>query len=146
MPVKLQDILTAAVMSVAQDDLVKAEKMFLKIIEEVPDLGEAHYHMGIISERNAKFDDAVKYYENTLGLINEHPQSLVNIGTIHANAGRAKFAVPFFQRALKQLPDMIEAHINLGLCFKAMGETDAARKSFENAEKLDPQMDISKFL
>jgi Flp pilus assembly protein TadD len=52
--------------------------------------------------------------------------------------GQWRGAVENYQQALKQMPDSVRAHYQLGLAFQCLGESAAAITQFQKVLELDP--------
>jgi tetratricopeptide (TPR) repeat protein len=60
-------------------------------------------------------------------------------GRALAGTGKLKDAKTAFEKAVKLLPDSVEAHLNLGVTYWKLGEKDKARKSWQRVLEIDSQ-------
>ena len=71
------------------------------------------YMMGLIKEKQGKFQEAGAYYERTIKLNPNHHEAYNQMGVIAYKVGAKDFAADFWQRCLKIKPDYLPAIKNL---------------------------------
>jgi len=69
---------------------------------------------------------------NVLGLDREKTtQGEYNVGVVHLKARRFEEAIPFFRKALEDVPEYRNARYNLGLCYSYLDRLEEAEKELE---------------
>ena len=67
--------------------------------------------------------------------------SLMTLGLLNLHADRWAQAAPFFERAVKNRPDDLQAQLNLALCYKQRNDRDNWLLHLTNAERINPDED-----
>lgn len=96
------------------------------------------FALGVISETEAKFDDAKKYYEKVILLDLEHEQAYYRLGSLLANAfeNQQFVASSYLQRAISLDDEYAEAHFEYAKILNSyFGKTKKAAKYFKKAIK-----------
>src|SRR2546430_17509866 len=66
-------------------------------------------------------------------------KGLINVGIVRANAGGgAPEAVTLYKKVIALDPNYADAHFNLALVLRGLGQTAEAQQEFATAQKLDP--------
>ncbi len=105
------------------------------------EMGE-HQVRDLAAAATYEADDDPRAAEGELrALHRREPESLwgsIRLGEFLARTGRAREAVPLFERALETLPVIAPVHSLLGLAWLELGQRAKARRAFEQALRLDP--------
>ena len=72
-------------------------------------------------------DDAIAWAQRGAARLPLYVNGLRVLGRVTLGSGRAKEALPPFQRALKLAPDDLVNHYNVGIALTALGRYDEAR-------------------
>jgi tetratricopeptide (TPR) repeat protein len=121
------------------------------VLELYPNLGAAHFYLGVAYEQKKMHNEAIMEYEKTIGLVANEPEGLAYIGYTYATSGRKYEA----QKVLDELLKMSQRHYVepyfLALIYTALDENDPAfawlERGYEEhfstmgALKLDPMFD-----
>lgn len=83
---------------------------------------------------------AIAAYEQALQLRPDCPETLVNLGRLHAESGSVDAAALCFRRALDIDPRDATALYNLGVVAQDIGKDDEAVQLYERALALDPSI------
>ncbi|NCJ07972.1 tetratricopeptide repeat protein [Synechococcales cyanobacterium C] len=102
---------------------------------------ELHYHLGLASCRQGEIQPAITQYQ--LALAQDLPDLLkigayTNLASLLLETGQAEQAQPLYQRVLALQPDSPQAHYNLGLTQRALGDLGGAIAAYRQAIELDP--------
>ncbi|MFC1718091.1 tetratricopeptide repeat protein [Candidatus Poribacteria bacterium] len=131
----------------ALDEFQTAEKL-------APGEKQYSYNVGLVLAELKRYDEANQAFERASGLAEgEYTRQTFSERT-RANDARKMYndgyaamqryeldsAIDLFQAALKLKPDIVEAHINLGVCYRTRGKRKEQIHHFEEAAKLRPGM------
>ncbi len=86
-----------------------------------------------------EFEKAEEYFEKALLPDSTNADIFVGLGVIEGRRKNYTEAKEYFERAIELKPDSQEAHYNLGLVFKNMGDKEGARRELEIFNKLKQQ-------
>jgi tetratricopeptide (TPR) repeat protein len=86
-------------------------------------------------------DEAIAQFEQALRIASDHVPSLVWLGTMHLDGGRADLAEPLLTKAVSLEPRSAAAHFELGKAALASGDSARAVTQLEAALVADPGAD-----
>lgn len=106
---------------------------------------------GIIALGNALFDSgdfpkAAETYAKALALTPANPDVRVDMATALFYQGKAKDAINEYHRALHDAPEHLNAHMNLGIVYRASGNNTDAKAHWTKALNLTKDAEIQKRL
>jgi protein O-mannosyl-transferase len=131
----------------------QSRSYFRRAIELQPNGGDialrALNNLGAVSFVLRDIDTAEKAYRRCIELNPDYADALVNLGTIYHERGRVepdvsrsqkalKESVEYYLRALRILPNHADARANLGLAYFDLGDFESAKKSYDQAQFLNP--------
>jgi protein O-mannosyl-transferase len=127
----------------------KAKDCFERLVARNPKDYIAQQNLGAIHEReDSPFHDADKAIAFFTASVTSNPdfaEGYYNLGRLEqklaqarGDASLAEAALACYKRVLELNPTHVLAHNNLGLLYFHAGKTDAARKEYETALRLDP--------
>jgi tetratricopeptide (TPR) repeat protein len=96
------------------------------------------YNLGLAFLEIGKNDEAAAHFEKALEFRPNFGLALFTMLEMRRRQGRIAEAIGFGQRAVRALPMVGKAHVELGLALAAEKETDAAVNEFREAIRLDP--------
>ena len=107
-----------------------------------PKSADARANLGIAySKMPGKADEAMAEYQRALQLNPNQPDAQNNIGIVLAQAGRINEAIPHFEIAVRNEPNSVETHMNLGnALLDVPGRLPEAVQQYEAAVKLKPDL------
>ncbi len=108
---------------------------------EPPVRYELHYHLGLAHSCLGAAQMAAEQYQLALG--QDLPDLLkigayTNLASLYLDGGQAAQAQALFERVLRLHPDSPQAHYNLGLARRALGDLGGAIAAYRQAIHLDP--------
>jgi len=78
-------------------------------------------------------------YRKAVELESRFPEAINKLGVVYAREGRLKEAKALFKKVLSEFPvELVNAHINLGNCYRLEGKLTEAEKEYKRAVFLDP--------
>jgi protein O-GlcNAc transferase len=101
----------------------------------------AEDNLGGALVREGRPDEAFPHFEAAASINPRDPMSRNNLGTYFQTHGRARDAIAQYKSAIALTSDrglLAQAYGNLGAAQRSLGEDEAARQSFENALRLNP--------
>jgi Flp pilus assembly protein TadD len=112
--------------AVQEGDIERARTVLQKAIELKPDLARAHYFYARVLRSDGNYDGAADQLQQVL---TQYPRDRVALNDL----GRVKFlqkkyadAVQTLNRVLEIDPEDLQAHYNLMLCYRGMGDEKQA--------------------
>lgn len=103
-------------------------RLALDSSEEVaPGFHKAAFFLGILFKTSGEYDAALEHLNKVLVDYPEDRVVLNQIGRVHYLNSYPQKAVPFFEQALAIDAEDLMAHYNLMLCYRALGQPDAAK-------------------
>ena len=129
-----------------------------------PYLAAAHAGLGRLLEVEGKTREAIEHYETAIRIDPDDttarayleealrraggppapegalksPDQLNDAGVTLARAGRVDEAIDRFREAIVRKPDLVRAHVNLGLALESRGRAEEGAASYRRALELDP--------
>lgn len=121
--------------------LYEAQHAFEQALQLNPHQLDAHNNLGIIKAQQGDPTSALQEFRAELSLNPGHPnrpQILHNIGNSLLAMGDLEAAIPAFETALSQDPDLVESYISLASALHRLGQESKAKEQLIQALKLDP--------
>ena len=94
-------------------------------------LGNAYYDMG-------RFDGAIQWYEEALGLMPDDVNIRTDLGTAYLYTGNPIKAVELYQRSLEIQPDHAQTLYNIGVTYLSTGNFAEALGSLQKLLEFHP--------
>jgi tetratricopeptide (TPR) repeat protein len=102
------------------------------------------YNLGYFYQLQADTSNALKEFREITRLDPRFPYAPYNIGfIIFEMQGNPKAALPYFLQAISAKPDYYEAVYMSGLCNEKMGNSDLAKRDYEQALKINPNYELA---
>ncbi|HTN93549.1 MAG TPA: tetratricopeptide repeat protein, partial [Gallionella sp.] len=121
---------------------------YRRALEIQPDYAEVHCALGVALKELGQIDGAVASLQNALKIdpnlvaaqanVEIILQDLYNRGNLLADNGETELAAEHYRKALEINPNFAEAHCNLGLALKELGQLDHAVSSYQQSLKINP--------
>ena len=130
--------LGAAYRDAGQNDM--AIQHLSKAIALQPDHLIAYVDVGFIYKGQGKFTLAIEHFKKALELQGGQANAMayLNIGDTYHKMAQHEKAIPYFQKAIQLDPDHANAHLLLGLAYRALNRGEEARIHFEKTLGLAP--------
>jgi tetratricopeptide (TPR) repeat protein len=114
--------------AVQEGDLERAGEALEKALLLQPGLARAHYFFARVLRGEGKYDEAVAHLHTVL---TQYPRDRVarnDLGRLYFLQRKYRDAVSELQQVLSIDPEDIQAHYNLMLCYRGLGQTDKAEQ------------------
>ena len=105
-----------------------AKPVLLKALELNPQLGSAHYFYGLVLKADGNYAEAYNQFAQAAA---RYPEDRVNrnqMGRMLFLQRKYRQAVAEYERTLRVDPEDLEAHYNLMLCYRGLGNDDLASR------------------
>jgi tetratricopeptide (TPR) repeat protein len=99
-----------------------------------------HLNQGIEKMNAGKFFAAEHDFKFMLRSFPNHPQALLEIGTLALKQNKPEIASPFYKKAIELYPLTASNYIVYGIFLHQQNEYDKAVDMYKNALKLDPNL------
>ena len=123
-----------------------AADLLSKALDMSPDLPRAHYFYALTLKTAGKYDDAIRHLERTLQAFPHDRVVLNQLGRVFFLQRQYRSAIEVFERTLAVDPEDLQAHYNLMLCFKGVGDLAQARREetlYERFKADEPAQEIT---
>jgi len=123
-----------------EQDLSKAAKSFLRVVELKPDWVEGYHWLGAAQQKAGSSEDAVKSYRAAIRIAPSDPRPLIALGVCLTEMSQYTEAIDCLRRAIALNPPyaLASAHLFLADALKAKGELDAACEEWRLVVSLPP--------
>ena len=122
-----------------KDDLNLSKQYFQKALELNDQLWRSYNFLGMISDREQKFDHAITQYKKSLSINDKEISIYNNLGLSYYQKGEYVYATVFFKKAIKKMDEsqinnaeIVKIYNNLGISFAKLENYDMALKAFTN--------------
>ncbi len=113
----------------------------VKSLQKAVDLDSKHrlalFELGVINEQQKNYDDAIKYYTESLRVKNDS-EAYQNLGVCYMKKEMYKEAYTNFTKAMLLNPNKYTVYNNLGAVLEKIGNYDSAIQMLEISIKLNP--------
>lgn len=99
----------------------------------------AEYNLGMVLDRQGRWDEARAHYERALTINPFHARSMNNLGAGLARSGDSSAGLTWLEKALALTPDAAEVYVNYGSALIAAGRFDDAARVLTTAVALAPR-------
>jgi tetratricopeptide (TPR) repeat protein len=120
--------------------LDRAEALYRKILNKVPDHPDALHMLGAIATSRGRPQRAIQLIGKVLARYPDFADAHVNLGNAYGRAGQKAEAIVCYRRAIALSPDHALAHSSLGREQTADGDFAGAIASCRRATEIDPAM------
>ncbi len=123
----MRDVLHAlGILYAQQDNFTDAIACLEKAILQAPTNPIFGLHLANILKTQGLFSQAGQVLLNTLASHPHYAPALNNLGTVYYAQSKLADAVTYYQAAIAQQPDYVDAYYNLGLALTKQDQIDAA--------------------
>ena len=139
MPSHHHDPHRIALKAYGKGDFAAAERIYAKLLRQVPGDFNALHMLGVIRARQGKFSEAEGLIARALRY-GQSAEALSNHGNVLSELGRHEEAIRQFRHALLIKPNSPEAEFNLGNALVKIERMDEAAKAFAAAIAAKPDL------
>ena len=118
--------------------LDRAEALYRKILNKVPDHPDALHMLGAIANTRGRPERAMQLIGKVLSIFPNHADAHLNLGNSYSLVGKRADAMACYRRAIALKPDFALAHSSLGRELNAEGAFEAGLAASRRAIELDP--------
>jgi tetratricopeptide (TPR) repeat protein len=118
--------------------LDKAERVYQRVLRNMPTLAEAWHLLGLLRFQTNRFQPAADYFEQALALEPQNPLYLNIFGITLRNLGQMERAASILEQAVAINPDDADQHVELGLVLTHLNQFSAALACYRQAIALNP--------
>jgi tetratricopeptide (TPR) repeat protein len=136
---EVQQLFEKAQKARARGDLMEAERKYLEVIYQAPQMANAYHNLGIVYFMQRKYPDAVTTLKKALKLTPSLSGAQVMLGLAYYELYDLDKASAAFDAALKSTPADTNALLYLGKTQLQRREYRAAQKTFEKLAELKPR-------
>ena len=119
-----------------KDNLRRAELHLAQALKEKP-TPEAHHALGKVYLAQARFDDAIKEFEQSLSGSQNQAQIYNDLGVAWLEKGDFNRSLDNFNKALQLDGNLLEALFNRALCYEKQSRSDEAKADWNEYLKRD---------
>ena len=120
-------------------NFAEAEKVYEKIVAEIPDSPESYVNLAIVQARQNRFDRALKTLNRGLARMPDSEVLLVRLGHTYLVSGKPGEALAAMEKVLTFNPQSVDALTVAGGILDATGRKVEARAHFERALEIEPE-------
>ena len=117
---------------------VPAEQALRRFLQMDSNSVNGHFQLGTSLLGQKRYDEAAATFQHCITLKRDFGPAFFNVGFALAKSGKPREAVPAFQEAIRQNPEIIDAYILLADLHVQLGERAEATKVAALAERLNP--------
>ena len=117
----------------------EATAAYYEVLAKDPKSSGAFYNLGLIAHLQSRMIAAESFYRLALEQDANNEKALFNLAIVRANtSGGAQEAVTLYKKVIALDPNYADAHFNLALLLRSLGQTAEAQQEFATAQRLDP--------
>jgi tetratricopeptide (TPR) repeat protein len=126
-----------------QKDISQAKKVYQTIVQQIPQDPLAHYQLGLIDQKDKKYQEPIEHFEESLKLRPNFVQALTQIASIRLSRGEAKQARERVQKQIERSPENPLYYNLLGRLWMQANQADKAEQAFKKSIELNDQVQAS---
>ena len=131
-----------AIAAMKSGDLDKARSLFLDVINQYPELENAHVNIGIIFIKNNGFSEAENSFNRAIKINKNNIHALNQLGFLYRKQGDFTKAKISYEKAIDINPNYAYAHLNLGILYDLyLYDLESAIEQYEIYNKLSKETD-----
>jgi tetratricopeptide (TPR) repeat protein len=120
------------------NQLTKAEKGYLQILEVDANHPEALYGLGVLMRQKGEYQTAENLFQNLLQVQPNSVKALFSLGNLYQAQDQLSQAIETYNQLLALQPNAIAAYNNLGYTLQQQGKWDLAIACYQKALQLKP--------
>lgn len=112
---RLLNLLAACYLN--EDNFEEAEKIYLRIIELVPDFGLPYGNLTLVYQKTGEIDKALKFADNLLEMGSHSASTWDFVGLLHFKKGDYEIALEYFLAAKSLDKDFLKSSYNIACAY-----------------------------
>jgi tetratricopeptide (TPR) repeat protein len=133
---------TQAVSAMKAGKLNKAQDLFINLINEQPNISNAHVNLGILFIKNKSLNEAENAFIQALKINPGNIYALNQLGILHRQQGNFSESKSAYEKAINIEPDYAFAHLNLGVLYDLyLYDFPKAIEQYKKYQELLPNKD-----
>jgi predicted TPR repeat methyltransferase len=137
--VGLNEAIAIALKLQKEGDLDGAEKIYRRILEELPGHVDAMHYLGLIAFESGDLPAAERIIGYALAAAPDHADAHSNMGLVLRAQERMAESIAEFDRAIELKPGHANAYSNRGMVLRALERLDEAEQSYLKAIEVNPE-------
>ena len=129
-------------------DYENAIKYFRHVLSLDANYSEGRRNLGVAlrdygkfqGEKNNNLSSAISLLEEAVTYLPNDFETYHLLGVAYGHAGNAAKAVEYFKKEIELAPENASGYFNLGGAYRKMGDEENAKKSFDQARAIDPNL------
>jgi len=122
-----------------EDNYAEAERVYLRVLEDVPDSPAGYVNLAIAQARQRKFDPAIRTLNKGIARIPDSEILLVRLGHTHLVTGRSREAFETMNKVLSLNPRNVDALTVCAGILDSEGRKEEARTYYDRALAVEPE-------
>jgi protein O-GlcNAc transferase len=118
-------------------DWAGAEFVYRQVIQSDPECIDAWFRLGLISLKQAKYAESIRYLQRAIELNPNLAEAWSNLGIALASSGNTESSIAVFQRAVQLNPGRADLLRNLGAALRESGRLDQAIQALQSSLLID---------
>ncbi|MCP4229928.1 MAG: hypothetical protein GY771_07235 [bacterium] len=115
-----------------EDDFAEAEKIYLRIIELVPDFNLPYGNLTLIYQKTGEIDKAIKFADTLLDKGIRSPATWDFVGLLHFKKDDYEIALDYFLAAISLDKDFLKSSYNIACTYIKLGREEEALPFLES--------------
>jgi predicted TPR repeat methyltransferase len=117
----------------SRSEFSAAEKIYLRLLEQMPDAGLVHYNIGLLYYQTKRYNRAINHYTLAKKSAPADPDLLFNLALCQKKIGRVEDAAKSFQQLIQLEPKEPDSLYNLANCYRELRKYDQAEDAYLRA-------------
>ena len=117
---------------------VPAEQALRRFLQMDTNSVNGYFQLGTSLLAQKRYDEAAATFQHCITLKRDFGPAFFNVGFALAKSGKPRDAIPAFQEAIRQNPEIVDAYILLADLHVQLGERAEATELAKLAERLNP--------
>ncbi len=115
------------------------------VVAKAPNTANAYVNLGYAYKYAGRFDKALENYSKAIEIEPQNPTALNNIAGILIDLGRHEESLGFSLRIKPEHHALVNAYMNIGTAYGALGSHELALLNLEKALTLEPESAVAHF-
>jgi choline-sulfatase len=120
----------------ARADPSAALEAYKRALSIQPNFAQGQRDLGILEVAQKQYPEASKHLEQALSFGLDDARLRNFLGIAYTQSGQLRRAVKSLQQAIRQDPNLAEAHLNLGFAYQKLHRPDVAKVEYDTACRL----------